>query len=144
MNKESRHKTEEIPVQSDPGPVRILFMDDEELVRDAVQRLLEANGYDVEMAVSGEEAIEKYRIASKDGNAFDIVIMDLTVSQGMGAKEAVGALLELDPAAKVIVTSGYSVDPVLAKYREFGFTGVLVKPFTSAELKESITDALAG
>ena len=143
MNQESKSKTEEIPADTAHGPARILFMDDEELVRNAVLRLLKDRGYEVETAVNGEEAIEKYRVASEGGMPFDIVIMDLTVSDGSGAKEAIGALLELDPAAKVIVTSGYSIDPVLTGYREFGFSGVLVKPFTFSELKKSIDDALA-
>ena len=144
MNQENRHETEETPADTARGPTRVLFMDDEELVRNAVMRLLEARGYEVETAVNGEEAIEKYRVASGDGKPFDIVIMDLTVSNGLGAKEAVGGLLELDPAVRVIVTSGYAVDPVITGYREFGFSGVLVKPFTSSELKKSIDDALAG
>lgn len=144
MNQESRHKTEKIPADTARGPTRILFMDDEELVRKAVLRLLEAHGYEVEVAVNGEEAIEKYQVASGSGKPFDIVILDLTVSDGSGAKETVGALLEQDPAARVIVTSGYAVDPVLTEYRDFGFSGVLVKPFTSSELKKSIDDALTG
>ena len=144
MNQESRHKTEEIPAHTAHGPVRILFMDDEELVLNAVMRLLKDHGYEVETAVNGEEAIEKYRVASGAGKPFDIVIMDLTVSNGLGAREAVGALLEQDPAVRVIVTSGYAADPVLTEYRDFGFSGVLVKPFTSSELKKSIDDALAG
>jgi CheY-like chemotaxis protein len=98
-----------------------------------VTRLLSSNGYAVECAVRGEEAIGKYESAYTEGRPFDVVVMDLTVPGGMGGKEAMQKILAIDPKAKAIVFSGYSNDPVLANYREYGFSGVIEKPFSIDE-----------
>ena len=74
--------------------------------------------------------------------AVPIVIMDLTIPGGMGGKEAVNKLLAIDPKAKVIVSSGYSTDPVMANYSEYGFKGRLVKPFQMETLKPEICRVL--
>jgi DNA-binding NarL/FixJ family response regulator len=62
--------------------------------------------------------------------------MDLTVPGGMGGKDAVQKLLELDPGARAIVASGYSEDTVVASFRSFGFRGAVRKPFRLRELSE--------
>jgi PAS domain S-box-containing protein len=116
----------------------ILVMDDEEMVRNVSAAMLKRCGYTVDFAVDGEAAIEKYISADKSGNSFDIVIMDLTIPGGMGGKEAVNRLLAIDPEAKVIVSSGYSTDPVMANYSDYGFKGRLVKPFQMETLKTEI------
>ena len=116
-----------------PESTRILVMDDDEIVRMVVTRLLSSNGYAVECAVRGEEAIGKYESAYTEGRPFDVVVMDLTVPGGMGGKEAMQKILAIDPKAKAIVFSGYSNDPVLANYREYGFSGVIEKPFSIDE-----------
>ena len=121
-----------------PGTSRVLVMDDDEVVRTVVIRLLARNGYRVESAFHGREAIEKYRSAMEEGDPFDVVIMDLTVAGGMGGKDAVKGILEEDPDAKVIVFSGYSNDPVLANYREYGFSGVISKPFSIEEFSRIV------
>ena len=116
----------------------ILIMDDEEMVRNVSASMLERCGYTVDFAVDGKEAIETYISAQKNGNSFDIVIMDLTIPGGMGGKEAVTKLLAIDSEAKVIVSSGYSTDSVMANYSEYGFKGRLVKPFQMKTLKTEI------
>ena len=68
------------------------------------------------------------------------MIMDLTVPEGLGGKEAIGRLLEIDPAAKVIVASGYSEDPILSDYRSYGFKGVVSKPFRTEDLGKALQD----
>lgn len=73
---------------------------------------------------------------------FDVVIMDLTVPGGMGGKEAVKQILAIDPKAKVIVSSGYSNDPVMSDYQKYGFCNVVTKPFKMEELSEKITNAV--
>ena len=119
-------------------PGYILIMDDEEMVRKVSAAMLKRFGYAVDFAVDGKTALEKYISADKRGNSFDIVIMDLTIPGGMGGKEAVNKLLAIDPEAKVIVSSGYSTDPVMANYSEYGFKGRLVKPFQMETLKTEI------
>jgi PAS domain S-box-containing protein len=112
---------------------RILIMDDDSAVRTVLTQLMRNSGYDVDCAASGVEAIGAYSAAMKKGNPFAVVVMDLTIPGGMGGKEAVSKLLELDPDAKVVVASGYSNDPIMANYKKYGFCGVIVKPFNIDE-----------
>jgi len=121
---------------------RILFMDDEEMLRSVVSRMLEIMGYDVVSAADGEEAVRLYIEASKDGTRFDAVILDLSVQRGMGGREAAAKLVEFDPEVIALVSSGFVGDPVLQNYHEFGFRGVIPKPYTSDELREGLNRAL--
>jgi len=130
------------------GRGRVLIMDDEEIIRDSAGMILHTAGYDVEVAREGREAIELYRKAHESGKPFDAVILDLTVPGGIGGKDAVKKLLEIDPAVKAIVSSGYSQDPIMANYRDFGFVGVIAKPYKiwdmSEIVKKVMTAGLAG
>ena len=127
---------EEIPPADKKG--RILIMDDEAYIRKLTEKMLIRNDFFVETAENGIQAIEKYTEAMKDGIPFDIVLMDLTIPGGMGGKEAVKALLKVDPNAKTIVFSGYSTDPIMADYADYGFKGKLLKPFRMEELKKEV------
>lgn len=117
----------------------ILVMDDERIIRDLSVEMLEACGYSASFSSDGKDAIEKYTSADKNGNPFDIIIMDLTVPGGIGGQEAVKKLLAIDPKAKAIVSSGYSTDPVMADYKDYGFKGRLVKPFQMDDLKKELS-----
>ncbi len=118
--------------------VNILIMDDEEIVRNVAAAMLEKSGSTVEFASAGEEAVNKYISAGKAGRPFDVVFMDLVIPGGMGGKEAVKRILAVNPEANVIVSSGYSTDPVLANFREYGFKGRIIKPFKMANLNAEI------
>jgi PAS domain S-box-containing protein len=136
------HLTEEIVVldqSSEKG--RILVMDDEEAIRKILGGMLKRLGYDVDFAENGEEAIEKYGIELKN-NPYLAVIMDLTIPGSMGGKEAIRKLLRIDPNVKAIVSSGYSSDPIMADYGEYGFIGVLSKPYTIVELQRTLSRSL--
>jgi PAS domain S-box-containing protein len=125
-----------------PGEGRILVMDDEDIVRTVASDMLNSLGYEVEVAGDGAEAIALFSKARASGKGFDAVIMDLTVPGGMGGKEAVKRLIEIDPAAKAIVSSGYSNDPVMADYGKYGFAGVIAKPYTMSNLRDAVGRAL--
>ncbi len=118
-------------------------MDDEEIVRDVLRKILGGFGYEPAFAKNGAEAIEKYRAAMESGAPFDAVIMDLTVSGGMGGRDAIELLRLVDPGVKAIVSSGYSDDPVMSDYRRYGFDGVIAKPFRAEELREALGRVLA-
>jgi len=92
----------------------------------------------VDCAADGREAIRKFTAAAQERTPFDIVIMDLTIPGGMGGKESVKEILVIDPDAKVIVSSGYSDDPVVANYHAYGFHGSLIKPFQLQDLKKEV------
>ena len=110
-------------------------MDDEESIRKLLCANLTLDGYEVELTTDGAEAIEQYTKARESGKPFDAVIMDLTIPGGMGGKETIKKLLEIDPDAKVIVSSGYATDPIIADYRKYGFSAVLPKPYNIDEIK---------
>ena len=120
------------------GEGRILVMDDEEMVRDLLYAELTEVGYNVELASDGAEAIDRYSKAKESGQPFDAVIMDLTIPGGMGGKIAIKKLLEIDPQAKAIVSSGYATDPVMSEYDKYGFKGVVTKPYRVAEIEKTL------
>jgi CheY-like chemotaxis protein len=126
----------------DGAKARIMVMDDEESIRKMTQRMLGRMGHEVLLAPGGEDAVKQYREALDQGLPVDLVIMDLTIPGGMGGKEAVKEILAMNPHAKVLVSSGYSTDPVMASYSEYGFCGAIVKPFQLSELKKIIARIL--
>lgn len=132
---ETRKKTAKKAVKTGE---RILIMDDEEIIRDVAGDMLRYLGYAVETSSDGKEMLEKYMGAKMAGEPFALVIMDLTIPGGMGGKEAIGRLLEADPCAKAIVSSGYSTDPVISDYTGHGFKGAVAKPYRVAELGEEV------
>ncbi len=114
----------------------ILLMDDEVNVRKSVQKMLTYLGYETRTAKNGEEAIELYKKAKDSEHPFDAVIIDLTIREGMGGKDAIEHLAALDPSVKGIVSSGYFNDPIMAEYRQHGFIGVIPKPYEMDALSE--------
>ncbi len=121
---------------------RVLIMDDEAIIRKSVGRALTRMGYDVEYATDGEEAIELYTKAREENRAFDLVIMDLTVPGGMGGREAIKRLRDIDPDVRAVVSSGYSNDPVMSEFTNYGFRGVISKPYTIEDLAETLRQVL--
>ncbi len=119
---------------------RILIMDDDENIREVLKEELEFLGYEVEETSEGKEAIEKYQDAIKNKKPFDLVILDLTVIGGMGGKDAAKKIKEIDEDAIIIVSSGYSEGDIMANYKEYGFNGVLKKPYTIGELRRVLNE----
>lgn len=109
-------------------------MDDDVIIRTVVEKLLKKTGYNVVSVTNGTEALQAYSDALNRREPFQFVIMDLTIPGGMGGKETVAKLKEFDKEAKVVVFSGYSNDPILTNFKEYGFDGVLKKPFSTDEL----------
>ena len=125
------------------GTGRLLVMDDQETLRLLLTHVLTILGYEVLSARDGAEAIDLYEAATASGRRFDAVMLDLTVSGGMGGVETAHRLKELDPAVRLIASSGYSDAPVMASFRDYGFDDVLPKPWTLAQLSEVFRRVLA-
>ncbi|MHC1729113.1 MAG: ATP-binding protein [Syntrophobacteraceae bacterium] len=122
---------------------RVLVMDDEEMLNELIQTMLEHLGYDVDIVLDGEKAIETYSQVLEAGSDYAAIILDLTVKGGMGGREAIQKLLYLNPDVKAIVSSGYSNDPIMSDYAAYGFRDVLRKPYDLEQLR-AVLDSVLG
>lgn len=149
-----------IYLPASPGPVRkkgksrkreftprtgkILIIDDEEVVRDVAGRYVRHIGYRPDLADGGKRGIALYETALKKGCPYDAVILDLTMPGGMGGKEVAKKIRAIDRQAKIIASSGYSTDPIMSKFKKFGFDGALAKPYRISELSEVLETVIGG
>ena len=124
------------------GKAKILLMDDEQTIVQLTQEMLSMLGHHVDVANEGTQAVELYHRALETSHPYDLLIVDLTVPGGMGGKEVIEILGKSDPKIKAIVSSGYSNDPIMANYKQHGFTGVVSKPYTVQELCKAVNQAL--
>ncbi len=115
---------------------RILVMDDEKMLRAIVKEALESFGYHVVCAKDGDEAIN---IVKNSNSPFDIALLDLTIPTGKGGKETVKELKELDPELKAFIMSGFTDNKTIFNYDDYGFEGIVTKPFSIEELKDTIS-----
>ncbi len=122
--------------------IKILLMDDEESIRNVSGEMLTYFGYQVSLARNGQEAIKLYKEAKENGEAFDVVIMDLTIPGGLGGIETMAVLRQMDPDIKAIITSGYANDQVMSDYRKYGFSGMAIKPYKVNELNEVLVKVI--
>ena len=126
------------------GKGKILVMDDEEMVRQVLDKMLSHLGYGAEFARDGDEALALFTQAQESGRGFAAVILDLTVPGGLGGKETMEQLLKIAPGVKAIVSSGYSEDPIMAKFEKYGFRGMIAKPFNVTELSKILHQVILG
>jgi len=122
---------------------RILVMDDEAVIREMLARMLGQQGFAMTGVENGEQALEHYRRAREEGAPYAAVILDLTIPGGMGGRETAGRLLAMDPEARLIVSSGYSNDPIMAEFAQHGFRDAVAKPYRMQELLQSLQRVLA-
>jgi len=125
------------------GRLRVLLMDDDETIRRGVQRLLEGEDHQVECAREGREALEVFRKAQQSGRPFDVVVLDMAVSEGMGGIECFHQLRSLAPGVRAILCSGHLQEGEAQRWAALGFRALLLKPFSLRELNEAFSQALA-
>ena len=130
------------PAKPVTGRGKILVMDDEKMIRILAGEMLSQLGYNVEVSKDGVEAIELYKKAGESGNPFDAVLLDLTIKYGMGGRQTIEKLLEIDPNVKAIISSGYSNGPIMSDFEAYGFKGILAKPFNMNELTKVLDGVL--
>jgi PAS domain S-box-containing protein len=124
------------------GTGKILVMDDDKMILQMASHMLSRMGFDVVCARNGEEAIDLYKKEMRSESSFKAIIMDLTVPAGMGGKETIQILRQIDPRVHAIVSSGYSNDPVMANLDQYGFVGMLIKPYGFNELEEAVKNVI--
>ncbi|MCP4763645.1 MAG: PAS domain S-box protein, partial [archaeon] len=124
------------------GEGKILIIDDDKSIHRIFKLLLKRLNLQMESAYDGEEGLRKYKEYLNSGNKYSAIISDLTIPGGLGGKETIAELKKMDPNVKVIVSSGYSTDPIMAEYKKHGFDAVLSKPFTINALKDVLLDIL--
>ena len=134
-----RRKVRDKPVE---GSGKILLMDDDVSLRRVAARMLESLGYEVFTAEDGDQAIEMFKNAMDEGEPYRLVILDLTIPGGKGGRETIGEIREMDDRVKAIVSSGYSDVAVMANYREYGFDGVMAKPYRIDEISRVLHQVL--
>jgi CheY-like chemotaxis protein len=142
----SEKKVQALTVKDAPVPVgngRVLVLDDEEAICMLVTCALEPLGYEVTETQDALTAIGKYQEAMNSGRKYDLVISDLTIPGGMGGQEAIQRLRALDPSVRAIVSSGYANDPVMSRYEDFGFSGMIAKPYEIDALGRKVAEVLA-
>ncbi len=122
---------------------KVLLMDDEQIILDVTLEVLKFLGYDVMFAREGAAAIELYKKEKAAGVPFDVVIIDLSVPEGMGGKETIGLLKAFDPEVKAVVSTGFSSDPVVLDFSSYGFSGKLTKPYKINDLKNILEQLVA-
>ncbi|MFH2055980.1 MAG: PAS domain S-box protein [bacterium] len=124
------------------GSGKVLVVDDEDSVRRLAGAILTRLGYEVEVATEGGEGIRLYQEALSLGEPYAAVILDLTIPGGLGGRETIERLREIDPEVRAIVSSGYSTDQVMADFRDYGFCGRISKPFGVQEFSKVMQEVM--
>lgn len=117
-------------------------MEDEPLIRQLIVHNLKSLGCEVTPTCEGAETVARYQESVHQGQPFDLLVMDLSIPGGMGGAAAMEKIRQIDPGVRAIVSSGYSDDPVMSRYLDYGFRAVLPKPYQPQELRELVEELL--
>ena len=124
------------------GKGKVLVVDDEDMIRRTASSMLQSIGYEAHEAEEGAQALDLYRKHMAEGAPFKAVILDLTIPGGMGGVETLARLREMDPDVRAIVSSGYSNDPVMSDFRNYGFIAMAAKPYLMGDLSRAVHEAI--
>lgn len=136
-------KVFDAPPEAAAATPRILVLEDDPLVRSLIVRNLTSNGFEVTESAEGSETVRLYQESVGQGRVFDLVILDLSIPNGMGGVRTIEKLRAIDPEVFAIVSSGYSDDPVMANPASYGFAAVLPKPYEPADMLRLVRGILA-
>jgi CheY-like chemotaxis protein len=124
------------------GKGKVLLMDDEQIILDVTGEILTFLKYDVMTAKDGQTAVDLYKKEKAAGSPFDMVILDLSVPNGLGGKETIELLRTVDPDVKAVVSSGYTNDPVVQDFSRYGFSERLTKPYNIKEMRNLLESVI--
>ena len=116
--------------------LRLLALDDDPSIRTIFQLMLTKMGHQVTVAGTSSEALTAFAKALASTEPYDLVFVDLTMPGDLPGEEVIQKLRDIQPAAKIVVMTGYSTSSVLANHRELGLAGALAKPFDVQTLGE--------
>ena len=127
----------------DPAPWRtsgtVLIADDEEVVRSTVARMVEAIGFEAQLAENGRIGVDKF---CENPDNYELVIVDLTMPQ-MSGEEACRLISERRPGVRVLLMSGYDEQDARSRFGDSGLSGFIQKPFNLASLEEKLRQVLS-
>jgi CheY-like chemotaxis protein len=118
--------------------MHILLMDDEVHVRTITKELLEHLGHTVTDVPEGGAALSAFRDSLSAGKPYDLVILDISVTCGLGGKDTLKRLRAIDPNVKVFVSSGYTDESSEKEYAALGFDDFIPKPLSIDGLQSSL------
>jgi len=124
------------------GKGKVLLMDDEQIILDVTGEILIFLKYEVMTAKDGQTAVDLYKKEKAAGSPFDVVILDLSVPNGLGGKETIELLRSVDPEVKAVVSSGYTNDPVVQYFSRYGFCERLTKPYNIQAMKNLLENII--
>ena len=122
---------------------RVLLLEDEPLILQLLEQHLQRCDCESTATTDGAETIARYREAMESGQPYDLVILDLSIPGGMGGAAAMETMRRMDPAVRAVVSSGYSDDPVMSRYIDYGFRAVLPKPYQPQDLIDLVRGMLS-
>ncbi|HRX15085.1 MAG TPA: response regulator [Spirochaetota bacterium] len=120
---------------------KVLLLDDQQMILTTLSRMIEILGGTVTTSTDGKDTLELYKNSFEKNDPFDLLILDISIDNGIGADIIIDDLLKIDPDVKAIVSSGDPNHDAVINYKERGFASVLLKPFTIDKLKD-ILDGL--
>ena len=117
---------------------KILVIDDEQAIRVTAEAILSYLGFEVLLAENGKLGIELF---AEHHSGIDLVILDMVMPE-MDGEECFRQIMEIDPAAKVLLASGFSRESNIDKLKNEGLRGFIRKPYTTIELSQSVAKVL--
>ncbi|NOX33113.1 MAG: response regulator [Deltaproteobacteria bacterium] len=123
--------------------IRVLVMDDDELILDVISKLLRRLGYEPFAASNGSQAIEICKKAAACGRKIDIALLDYDIQNDLGGFPTLEQLQKTDPDIRGLLITGHCDDMEIKKFKHYGFVDMLEKPFSIKHLNNKIRKLLA-
>ena len=121
-------------------PLKFLVMDDDEQIRSILEKILNKQGHSVSVCKNGNECITYFQKSLRTNQEFDLIMLDLTVKDGLGGFETIKKLKKIKTSIDVIAMSGYHDSDIIKYPKNHGFVGSIQKPFSYEDIQEKIQE----